>query len=105
MVNWRQLFNKNARQNPSDSWAEYTGTSLKGFMKSDFMQKFAEDCANTLKEAGRPDYNDYDAIKVQMGKVLMEYNYPPLDAMEDAYEEDEQLRMLQEFKQKYQSPK
>lgn len=105
MLNWRQSFNKNERQNPSDSWAEYTGTSLKDFMKSDFMQKFAEDCVNTLKEAGRPDYNDYDAIKVQMGKVLMEYNYPPLDAMEDAYEEDEQLRMLQEFKQKYQSPK
>lgn len=74
-------------------------------MKSDFMQKFAEDCANTLKEAGRPDYNDYSAIKDQMGKVLMEYNYPPLDAMEDAYEEDEQLRILQEFKQKYLSSK
>lgn len=105
MVNWKRLFNKNSRQNPSDSWAEYTGTSLKDFMKSDFMQKFAEDSANTLKEAGRPDYNDYSAIKDQMGKVLMEYNYPPLDAMEDAYEEDEQLRILQEFKQKYLSSK
>ena len=50
MVNWTQLFNRNERQDSSkDEWAEYTEKSLQDFMKSEFMQSFAEDCSQMLQ--------------------------------------------------------
>lgn len=102
MINWKQLFNKNERQNSSeDDWAEYTEPSLQEFMKSNFMQEFAEDCSQSLKNAGRSDYEDYSAIKQKMSSILMQFGYPPLDALEDAYEESRQLEIMQEFKRKY----
>ncbi|MEI4356089.1 hypothetical protein [Streptococcus suis] len=102
MVNWKQMFNRKERQDASqDDWAEYTESSLQEFMKSDFMQDFADKCSNALKEAGREDFDDYSAIKLKMSLVLEEFGYPPLNAMEDAYSEKRQLEMLQEFKDKY----
>ena len=101
-MNWKKLFDKNERQDASQNvWAEYTESSLQEFMKSDFMQDFASECSNALKKAGRKDFDDYSAIKLEMSSVLKEFGYPPLDAMEDAYSEERQLEMLQEFKDKY----
>ena len=102
MINWKQMLNKNERQDASkDAWAEYTEISLQEFMKSDFMQAFADDCSKSLKEAGRTDYEDYSAIKLEMSSILEEFGYPPLRALEDAYSEKRQLEILQEFKEKY----
>ena len=101
-MTWKEMFNKKERQDASkDEWAEYTESSLQEFMKSDFMQGFADDCSNALKEVGRKDFDDYSAIKLEMSSVLQEFGYPPLDAMEDGYSEKRQLEMLQEFKEKY----
>ena len=45
------MFDKNERQDASqDVWAEYTESSLQEFMKSDFMQDFADECSNALKK-------------------------------------------------------
>lgn len=102
MVNWKQMFAKKERLDAlKDSWAEYTETSLQEFMTSDFMQRFADDCSNSLKAAGRKDYDDYSAIKREMSLVLGKFGYPPFDVMEDAYSEKSQLQVLQEFKEKY----
>ena len=61
MVNWTQLFNRNERQDSSkDEWAEYTEKSLQDFMKSEFMQSFAEDCSQMLKDEGNEFYESYD---------------------------------------------
>ena len=101
-MTWKEMFDKNERQDASqDVWAEYTESSLQEFMKSDFMQDFADECSNALKKAGRKDFDDYSAIKLKMSSVLQEFGYPPLNAMEDAYSEKHQLEMLQEFKDKY----
>lgn len=101
-MNWKQMFDKNERQDASqDVWAEYTESSLQEFMKSDFMQDFADECSNALKESGRKDFDDYSAIKLEMSSVLKEFGYPPLDAMEDTYSEERQLEMLLEFKEQY----
>ena len=71
MVNWKQLFNSNERQDSSkDDWAEYTEKDLQEFMKSEFMQKFAEDCSEMLKEEGNEFYGSYDTIKAKMNSVL-----------------------------------
>ncbi|HFU3941185.1 TPA: hypothetical protein ACGO2Z_002341 [Streptococcus suis] len=102
MVNWKRMFNLKERQDASkDEWAEYTDPSLQEFMKSDFMQDFADDCSKSLKEAGRTDYEDYSAIKLKMSSILTDFGYPPLDALEDAYSAKRQLEILQEFKEKY----
>ena len=36
-----------------------------------------------------------------MSSVLEEFGYPPFSALEDAYSEEQQLKMLLEFKEKY----
>ncbi|MDT2944177.1 hypothetical protein P7H98_12460 [Lactococcus lactis] len=106
MFNWKQLFNRNERQDSQqdsqqDEWAEYTEGSLDKFMKGSFMSQFANDCSQSMKAEGREDYDYYPAIKQEMSSILMDFGYPPLHAMEDAYSEREQLRMLEEFKVKY----
>jgi hypothetical protein len=102
MIDWKQMFNKKERQDASqDDWAEYTESSLQEFMKSDFMQDFADDCSNAMKKSGRKDFDDYSAIKLEMSSILEEFGYPPLSALEDAYSEEQQLKMLLEFKDKY----
>lgn len=95
------MFNAKERQEASDEWAEYIDPNLKEFMTSDFMQEFADDCSKSLKEAGRTDYEDYSAIKLEMSSILEKFGYPPLRALEDAYSEKRQLEILQEFKKKY----
>ena len=86
MINWKQMFNAKERQNASeDEWSEYTDITLQKFMTSDFMQAFADD----------------SAIKREMGSILEEFGYPPFSALEDAYSEEQQLKMLLEFKEKY----
>ena len=101
MVDWKQMFNRNERQDASDEWAEYIDPNLQEFMTSDFMQEFADDCSKSLKEAGRTDYEDYSAIKLEMSSILEKFGYPPLRALEDAYSVKRQLEILQEFKEKY----
>jgi len=102
MFNWKQLFNRNERQDSQqDEWAEYTEGSLTKFMKGSFMSQFANDCSQSMKAEGREDHDYYPAIKQEMSSILMDFGYPPLYAMEDAYSEREQLRMLEEFKVKY----
>lgn len=104
MVNWKQMFNRNERQDASDEWSEYIDPNLQEFMKSDFMQEFADDCSKSLKEAGREFYNEYDehlAIKHEMSSVLEKFGYPSFSVLEDAYSEKRQLELLQEFKKEY----
>ena len=102
MVNWKQLFNSNERQDSSkDDWAEYTEKDLQEFRKSEFMQKFAEDCSEMLKEEGNEFYGSYDTIKAKMNSVLTDFGYLPLNVYEDAFSEKEQLKALLEFKDKY----
>lgn len=102
MVNWTQLFNRNERQDSSkDEWAEYTEKDLQEFMKSDFMQKFAEDCSEMLKEEGNEFYDSYDAIKNKMNSVLIDFGYMPLEVYEDAFSEEKQLEDLLKFKAEY----
>jgi hypothetical protein len=102
MNNWKHLFNTNERQNASkDDWAEYTEISLQEFMKSDFMQDFANDCSKALEQEGREDCEDYSAIKLKMSSILEQFGYPSLRAMEDSYSEKLQLETLQEFKERY----
>ena len=51
-MTWKEMFDKNERQDASqDVWAEYTESSLQEFMKSDFMQDFADECSNALKKS------------------------------------------------------
>lgn len=105
MLNWEQCFLKYERQDVlKDEWAEYTDASLLRFMTSDFMQVFANECNNNIKKSGRKFYNEYDeylAIKREMSSILEEFGYPPFSALEDAYSEEQQLKMLVEFKEKY----
>ena len=102
MINWKQMFNAKERQDASeDEWSEYTDITLQKFMTSDFMQAFADDCSNAMKKSGRKDFDDYSAIKLEMSSVLEEFGYPPFSALEDAYSEEQQLKMLLEFKEKY----
>ena len=102
MINWKQMFNAKERQNASeDEWSEYTDITLQKFMTSDFMQAFADDCSNAMKKSGRKDFDDYSEIKREMGSILEEFGYPPFSALEDAYSEEQQLKMLLEFKEKY----
>ena len=76
MVNWTQLFNRNERQDSSkDEWAEYTEKSLQDFMKSEFMQSFAEDCSQMLKDEGNEFYESYDTIKAKM-RLYSLFNSP-----------------------------
>ena len=92
------MFNAKERQNASeDEWSEYTDITLQKFMTSDFMQAFAD----ARKKSGRKDFDDYSAIKREMGSILEEFGYPPFSALEDAYSEEQQLKMLLEFKEKY----
>lgn len=106
MINWKQMFNAKERQNASeDEWAEYTDINLQKFMTSGFMEVFAKDCSNAIKESGRKGFDDYSAIKLEMSSVLEEFGYPPFSALEDAYSEEQQLKMLLEFKEKYLSSK
>lgn len=101
MVLFKNLFDKNERQNVLDDWSEYKTSTLQEFMKGEFMQMFAEDCSEILKSKGRSDYEDYTAIKGQMSEILQKFGYWPLSAMEDAKSESEQLVILQKFAQKY----
>lgn len=104
MINWKELFRSRERFDAKkDEWAEYTESSLQEFMTSDFMQDFAKDCSNALalNDDGNEFYNDYSTIKQKMDSVLNEFGYPSLRVMEDSYSEQEQLKMLQEFKSKY----
>ncbi|MCJ0537830.1 hypothetical protein [Enterococcus cecorum] len=102
MINWKELFRSRERFDAKkDEWAEYTESSLQEFMTSDFMQDFANDCSNALKDEGNEFYNDYSMIKRKMDLVLDEFGYPSLHVMEDSYSEQKQLKMLQEFKSKY----
>lgn len=105
MLNWKQCFLKYERQDAlKDEWAEYTDANLLGFMTSDFMQVFAKDCSNNMKKSGREFYDEYDeylAIKREMSSILEEFGYLPFSALEDAYSEEQQLKMLVEFKEKY----
>lgn len=102
MINWKQLFNNNERQDSSkDEWAEYTEKSLQDFMKSEFMQSFAEDCSQMLKDEGNEFYESYDTIKAKMNSVLTDFGYLPLNVYEDAYSEEKQLKALLQFKDEY----
>ena len=102
MINWKRLFNNNERQDSSkDEWAEYTEKSLQDFMKSEFMQSFAEDCSQMLKDEGDEFYESYDTIKAKMNSVLTDFGYLPLNVYEYAYSEEEQLKALLQFKDEY----
>ena len=102
MINWKQLFNNNERQDSSkDEWAKYTEKSLQDFMKSEFMQSFAEDCSQMLKDEGNEFYESYDTIKAKMNSVLTDFGYLPLNVYEDAYSEEKQLKALLQFKDEY----
>ncbi|ABJ67106.1 hypothetical protein [Streptococcus thermophilus] len=102
MVNWTQLFNRNERQDSSkDEWAEYTEKSLQDFMKSEFMQSFAEDCSQMLKDEGNEFYESYDTIKAKMNSVLTDFGYMSLEVYEDAFSEEKQLEDLLKFKAEY----
>lgn len=102
MINWKRLFNNNERQDSSkDEWAEYTEKSLQDFMKSEFMQSFAEDCSQMLKDEGDEFYESYDTIKAKMNSVLTDFGYLPLNVYEDAYSEEEQLKAFLQFKDEY----
>ncbi len=102
MIDWIRLFKTYERLDASkDSWAEYNDANLQQFMMSDFMQEFANDCSEILKNSGREDYEDYFAVKLQMSSVLRDFDYLSLDAMEDVYSAEYQLEKLQEFREEY----
>ena len=70
-------------------------------MTSDFMQAFADDCSNA-KKSGRKDFDDYSAIKREMGSILEEFGYPPFSAFRRClFRKNNNFKMLPEFKEKY----
>ena len=49
-MTWKEMLIKTSVKTLLKMWAEYTESSLQEFMKSDFMQDFADECSNALKK-------------------------------------------------------
>ena len=50
-MTWKEMFDKTSVKTLLKMCgAEYTESSLQEFMKSDFMQDFADECSNALKK-------------------------------------------------------
>ena len=65
------------------------------------MQAFADDCSNAMKKSGRKDFDDYSAIKREMGSILEEFRLSAILGFRRCLFEEQQLKMLLEFKEKY----
>ena len=78
---------------------QYTDITLQKFMTSDFMQAFADDCSNAMKNLVEKILMIIQRLNFEMSSVLEEFGYPPFSALEDAYSEEQQLKNVTRFKE------